>query len=250
MVVMDKHQLIKLSRDRSVRWGSGLFWVDGVNFVHQALENAWEVDTLVYLADKLDTEFKHQVIHTVPKDNRMLLGHAVYEKLAYKNDIQGIGAVVKMKYQKNVVLPGKGLVLENTQYAGNMGTMMRSALAFGVNNIYLVGKTVDPFSPEVVRASMGALFGVNIIMFDNTEMLNAQCSMLNNIALTLDKSATPLKSYIIDHKSYLLWLGNEGKGLTRQALEICQTKLRVEISGLVDSLNVSEAAAIAMYALT
>lgn len=246
MVVMDKHQLIKLSRDRSVRWGSGLFWVDGVNFVHQALENTWEVDTLVYLADKLDTEFKHQVIHAVPKDNRMLLGHAVYEKLAYKNDIQGIGAVVKMKYQKNVVLHGKGLVLENTQYAGNMGTMMRSALAFGVNNIYLVGKTVDPFSPEVVRASMGAIFGINIVLIDDISLLKDQ----NNIALTLDKSAKNIKDYLLKTNSYLLWLGNEGKGLTRQALEICQTKLRVEISGLVDSLNVSEAAAIAMYALT
>lgn len=243
---MDKHQLIKLSRDRSVRWGSGLFWVDGVNFVHQALENTWEVDTLVYLADKLDTEFKHQVIHAVPKDNRMLLGHAVYEKLAYKNDIQGIGAVVKMKYQKNVILPGKGLVLENTQYAGNMGTIMRSGLAFGVNNIYLVGKTVDPFSPEVVRASMGAIFGINIVLIDDISLLKDQ----NNIALTLDKNSQDLRSKILDPKPYLLWLGNEGKGLTRQALEICQTKLRIEISGLVDSLNVSEAAAIAIYALT
>ncbi len=242
---MDKHQLVKLSRDRSVRWGSSLFWVDGVNFVNQALENAWEIDTLVYLADKLDTEFKHKVIHAVPKDNRMLLGHAVYEKLAYKNDIQGIGAVVKMKYQKNVVLPGKGLVLENTQYAGNMGTIMRSALAFGVTNLYLVGKTVDPFSPEVVRASMGAIFGINIILIDDINTLKDQ----NNIALTLDASAVTLNSYTKTHNTYLLWLGNEGKGLTRQAVELCNTKLKIEISALVDSLNVSEAAAIAMYAL-
>ncbi len=245
MGVMDKHQLIKLSRDRSVRWGSGLFWVDGVNFVHQALENAWEVDTLIYLADKLDSEFKHQVVHAVPKDNRMLLAHAVYEKLAYKNDVQGVGAVIKMKYQKNVVLSGKGLVLENTQYGGNMGTMMRSALAFGITNIYLVGKTVDPFSPEVVRASMGTIFGINIILIDDINLLSNQ----NNLALTLDKSAQDLRSKILDPRPYLLWLGNEGRGLTRQALELCQTKLRIEISGLVDSLNVSEAAAIAMYAL-
>jgi TrmH family RNA methyltransferase len=135
--------------------------------------------------------------------------------------------------------------LENTQYAGNLGTMMRSALAFGVTNIYLVGKTVDPFSPEVVRASMGAIFGINIVIIDDINTLKDQ----NNIALTLDKSANLLNTYPKIHNTYLLWLGNEGRGLTRQALELCQTKLRIEISGLIDSLNVSEAAAIAMYAL-
>ena len=83
-MVIDKHNLIKLSRDRSARWGSGLFWVDGVNFVDQAIKKGWEIDTLVYLADKLDTEFKHSVIHSVPKDKRLLIGHVIYESLPTK----------------------------------------------------------------------------------------------------------------------------------------------------------------------
>ncbi len=243
---MDKHQLIKLSRDRSARWGSGLFWVDGVNFVDQAIKKGWEIDTLVYLADKLDTEFKHSVIHAVPKDNRMLIGHAVYEKLAYKGDIQGIGAVVKMKSHKDVLLPGSGLVLENTQYAGNMGTIMRTALGFGIKNIYLVGKTVDPFAPEVVRASMGAIFGINIILIDNLSILSNQ----SNIALSLDTDAQILTSNIQHPASFNLWLGHEGRGLTPQAKVMCQTKLRIEISPDIDSLNIAEAVAIALYEFT
>ncbi len=245
-MLMDKHKLIKLSRDRSARWGSGLFWVDGVNFVDQAIKKGWEIDTLVYLADKLDTEFKHSVIHAVPKDNRMLIGHAVYEKLAYKEDIQGVGAVVKMKFLKNQVLPGSGLVLENTQYGGGMGSVMRTALGFGVKNIYLVGKTVDPFAPEVVRASMGAIFGINIIVIDDLNILSNQ----SNFALCLDKDSINLKSYSIKPEQYLLWLGNEGRGLTPQAKLMCQTKLKIDISSDIDSLNVDVAAGVALYEFT
>lgn len=241
-MVLDKHNLIKLSRDRSARWGSGLFWVDGVNFVNQAINKGWEIETLVYLADKLDTEFKHQVIHAVPKEKRMLIGHVIFEKLAYKNDIQGIGAVVKMKSDKDKVLPGNGIVLENTQYAGNLGTIMRTALGFGVKNIYLVGKTVDPFSPEVVRASMGAIFGVNIILIDDLSVLSNQ----RNIALSLDVDSSDFRSYK-QQGEYLLWLGHEGRGLTPQAKALCQTKLKIGISKDIDSLNIAEACAISLY---
>ncbi len=245
-MLIDKHNLIKLSRDRSARWGSSLFWVDGVNFVDQAIKKGWEIDTLVYLADKLDTEFKHSVIHAIPKDKRMLIGHAVYEKLAYKGDIQGIGAVVKMKSEKDKILPGSGIVLENTQYAGNLGTIMRTALGFGVKNIYLVGKTVDPFSPEVVRSSMGAIFGINIILIDDLNVLSSQ----NNIALSLDSDSQFLVSTFQHPASWLLWLGHEGRGLTPQAKVMCQTKLKIAISADIDSLNIAEAAAIALYEFT
>ncbi|MBI5358330.1 RNA methyltransferase [Candidatus Amesbacteria bacterium] len=243
---MDKHQLIKLSKDRSARWGSGLFWVDGVNFVDQAIKKGWEIDTLVYLADKLDTEFKHSVIHAVPKEKRLLVGHAVYEKLAYKGDIQGIGAVVKIKSQKDKLLAGSGLVLENTQYAGNLGTIMRTALGFGVKNIYLVGKTVDPFSPEVVRASMGAIFGMNIVLIDDLNIL----SYSNNVALSLDTDSQLLTSNFQYPPSWNLWLGHEGRGLTPQAKAMCQTKLKIKISSDIDSLNIAEAVAIALYEFT
>ena len=245
-MLMDKHKLIKLSRDRSARWGSGLFWVDGVNFVDQAIKKGWEIDTLVYLADKLDTEFKHSVIHAVPKDNRMLIGHAVYEKLAYKGDIRGIGAVVKMKSDKDKVLPGNGVVLENTQYAGNLGTIMRTALGFGVKNIYLVGKTVDPFSPEVVRASMGAIFGMNIVLIDDLSILSNSI----NIALSLDSDSQLLTSNFQHPPSWHLWFGHEGRGLTPQAKALCQTKLKIAISPDIDSLNIAEACAIALYEFT
>ena len=241
-MVIDKHNLIKLSRDRSARWGSGLFWVDGVNFVDQAIKKGWEIDTLVYLADKLDTEFKHSVIHSVPKDKRLLIGHVIYEKLAYKGDIQGIGAVVKMKSDKDKILPGNGVVLENTQYAGNLGTIMRTALGFNIKNIYLVGKTVDPFSPEVVRSSMGAIFGVNIVLIDDLSVF----SNSRNIALSLDADASDFRNYKHDG-DFLLWLGHEGRGLTPQAKAVCQTKLKIAISKDIDSLNIAEACAIALY---
>lgn len=245
-MVIDKHSLIKLSRDRSIRWGSGLFWVDGVNFVDQAIKKGWEIDTLVYLADKLDTEFKHSVIHAVPKENRLLIGHAIYEKLAFKGDIQGIGAVVKMRSDKDKILPGNGVVLENTQYAGNLGTIMRTALGFGVKNIYLVGKTVDPFSPEVVRSSMGAIFGMNIVLIDDLNVLNNQ----NNIALSLDQDSILLTSNIQHPTSFNIWLGHEGRGLTPQSKLMCQSKLKIAISPDIDSLNIAEAAAIALYEFT
>lgn len=245
---MDKHDLRKLVKDRSSRWGSQIFFVDGVNFVHQAQVNNWEIDSFVYVEDKIDTDFKRRVLEST-RTRHFPVGLPAYALLTGKNDIQGLGAVVKMKYTKNALLPEAGIVLENIQYAGNLGTIVRTAVGLGIKNIYLAGKTVDPFAPEVIRASMGAIFSVNLVFMDN---LVAFSPSYKNIALVLDKQATSLKDFTFKFSpqdNVLLWAGSEGRGLTPQAVKLASDKLFIPISNQVDSLNISEAVAIALYSL-
>lgn len=238
----------KLIEDRDFRYGNSCFWTDGVNFVHQAIENHYEIVKLIYVEEKIDTDFKKKVISLVPKSLHHRMDLQEYSSISSKRDIQGVGAVIKMKHQKNVVLPGLGVVLERPAIPGNVGTIMRTCAAFGVKNLYVIGPFADPYSFESVRASMGAIFHINLITMDSHLNFNDSHT---NIATSLHPSATLLPVYELPTTNHelLLWFGSESRGLTPQSLQKCQVQLKIPISSQVDSLNLSEAVGIFLYEL-
>ena len=236
----------KLIEDRDFRYGNSCFWVDGVNFVHQAIENHYEIVKLIYVEEKID--FKKEVVNSVPKSLHHRMDLQEYSTISSRKDIQGVGAVIRMKHQKNVVLPGLGVVLEHPSIPGNIGTIMRTCAAFGVKNLYVIGPSGDPYSFESVRASMGAIFHINLITMESH--LNFDDSH-TNIATSLHSSATLLTEYRVPDTEHqiLIWFGSESRGLTPQSLQKCLVQLKIPITSIVDSLNLSEAVCIVLYEL-
>lgn len=241
----------KLIKDRSFRWGCGQFWVDGVNFVHQAISEDWTLKTLVYVPEKLDTDFKKNLVFGIDKSQKMSVGVDTYSILATREDIQGVGAVFVMKYQKEVDTDGFSVVIEHPAGPGNLGSIMRSMVAFGVKNLHIVNPGVDPFSPEVVRASMGAIFFLNIVIWDGLGKISEIAKNHYNIATILGE-AMDIREYCqtsFDRTKIWLWLGNEAKGLSGHVQRLCQQKVTIKISKNVNSLNIAEAASIFLYEL-
>lgn len=240
----------KLLTDRAFRYEEQAFWCDGVNFVNQALDQGWEVDTLVFVPEKTDTDFKKEVWAKAHKSKRVAVSESVYQTLSSKKDIQGMGAIIKMK-TSDTLERGLGVVLEHLQTPGNLGTIMRTCLAFDIKCLYLITPSVDPFHPDTVRASMGALFGLTIVMVSDFSHFSTQIkdNMRYCIGTSLQE-ATLLPSYARKLEgTELIWFGSEAKGLTEEARKLCQDSLKVPISSAVDSLNVAECAAIVLYAL-
>ena len=231
----------KLLSDRKHRWQHQLFWVDGANFIHQAIANNWEIDTLVYAPTLINTDFKKNLINQIPAKMHLKVEPGEYAYLSAKQDIQGIGAVVKMKYQTEPT-SGSGVVLEHLSNPGNVGNILRTCIGFDVSNIYIINPAVDPFSFESVRASMGAIFHCNLILLSDVNKLKNH----KNIGTSLDGKA--LNDSMINGE-IMIWFGNEAKGLTPEAKKMCQSLLKVPISPKIDSLNVAECAAIVLYEL-
>ena len=139
------------------------------------------------------------------------------------------------------------LCLENIQDAGNLGTMVRTAEAAGMDGILLSENCVDVFSPKVVRSTMGSLYRVPVIVLKNfiTEMKQLKLDGYTIYAAHLDDSLS-FDEVNYQRKSAVM-IGNEGNGLTEEATTMSDVKLHIPMLGQVESLNAAMAAGLLMY---
>ncbi len=141
------------------------------------------------------------------------------------------------------------VVLVNPSDAGNLGTIMRSAAAFGFQNLAIVLPAVDAFSPKTIRASMGAAFHLNIEIFAEIDAYLAQYGQNRSLyAFMLNSAAQTLENVTKPAANYSLIFGNEASGLPKDFAEKTgATPIFIPQSSNVDSLNLSVAASIALY---
>ena len=144
--------------------------------------------------------------------------------------------------------PGESLrrviVLENVQDPGNVGTVLRTADAFGMDMVVLCGACADPYNPKTVRASMGAIFRQSVVCTDLAGLPDTLRGLpLYGAALApggLDIRALPEGPLAVA-------IGNEGKGLTKELLDKCAGTVRIPMEARAESLNAGVAAAVAMW---
>ena len=146
------------------------------------------------------------------------------------------------------ITDGNHMVLVNPSNCGNLGTIVRSCLGFGVRNIAVVGpKAADPFDPKTIRASMGACASVNIEVFGKFEDYQKRFPSNNLYPFMLDGSTILQETKI--NKPFSLIMGNEATGLD-PAFQNIGRPIRIEHSGDIDSLNITIAASIGLYEAT
>lgn len=142
---------------------------------------------------------------------------------------------------------GNHMVLVNPSNAGNMGTIMRSCLGFGVRDLAIIPPAVDHFDPKVIRASMGAAASVRTEIFDSFEEYAARFPGNKLYPFMLDGS-TKLHETTIE-KPFSLIMGNEATGLPSEFSKIGRP-IRIDHSNAIDSLNITIAASIGLYEAT
>jgi TrmH family RNA methyltransferase len=171
--------------------------------------------------------------------------------IAYVSDTvtpQGMLAVVGKMETKYPAEPfGRVLALHKLQDAGNLGTIFRSAEAFGFQGLFLTEGCVDPFSPKVVRSSMGSLFRMPFVQGGKWEDYQAwfkekgfmTCALSQRESQDLLQTALP--------EAAAFWVGSEGAGLPDALVHDCQNRLQIPMAGRNESLNAAVAASIAMF---
>ncbi len=141
---------------------------------------------------------------------------------------------------------GNHLVLVNPMDAGNLGTILRTALGLGYRNIALVRPCADPFEPQVVRAAMGAVFSLRIFEYDSFKQYREENPRHALFPFMLDGSMPMSEAVQKKQPPFSLVFGNEGSGLTASFAHL-GIPVRIEQTGEVDSLNLAVAAALGMY---
>jgi len=136
------------------------------------------------------------------------------------------------------------LLFVNPSDSGNMGTIIRTALGFGIKNIAVLKPAVDIYDPKTIRASMGAIFQINIEYFDDIDTYRQRFPDHNLYAFMLDAQTTLDKAEF--NNPYTLIFGNEASGLPTEFTDFCETVV-IPHSKAIDSLNLSIAVGIALY---
>ncbi len=139
---------------------------------------------------------------------------------------------------------GNIIVLDNIQDPGNLGTIIRSAVAFNFDSIILSENSVDLYNPKVIRASEGMLFNINVIRCDIYKFLN-----------NLDKSYTKITTDVKNGKNIkeikfnkcAIVIGNEGNGVSSEVSSLCDEKVYINMNSNCESLNAGVSASILMY---
>lgn len=174
----------------------------------------------------------------------------IFDKIEHSVNGQGILGIAKKcvnDLHSFIVEDGLYVALDGVQDPGNLGTIIRTSVAADVKGIFLLKGTVDPYNEKCVRSTMSAL--CNIPIFEDVTLSEFYDFIKDNRIKTYVTSLDNAKPYhtISYAERTMVILGNEGNGVSRNIIEMCDQAITIPMYGDIESLNVSIAAALCMY---
>ena len=245
-----KH-VVALQQKSSLRREEGLFVVEGQREIEHCVACGYEV--VEVFAKQGDVSFVRSIADLTKEPSPCYVSDAVYEKMAYRGSTEGLIAVAKCKsHDLSILSPLTShpspliIVLESVEKPGNLGAVLRTAEAAGVDAVIVCDPLTDVYNPNVIRASIGGIFCVP----------TAVCSSEECIAFLKAHQIQILTAQLQDSYEYYdydmrqataIVMGTESTGLSQQWREAADAHIRIPMLGRLDSLNVSVSAAILMY---
>lgn len=222
--------------EKKYRDECGLFKVEGLHLVEEAIKSNL-VKEIIMLEDS-DLSFDNIQVNYVTKK--------ILDKissLTTSPDIMAVCYKLKEKYYGNKIL-----LIDSLQDPGNLGTIIRTAVAFNIDTIVLGSNTVDLYNDKTIRATEGMLFHINIIKRDLISFIKELKSNSYSILGTKVDGGNKLNSIKFNEKTAII-IGNEGSGVKEELLDLCDEYLYIPMNNKCESLNVSVATAIILYEL-
>lgn len=239
--------ILKLQEKSRERKKQELFVVEGKREIELAFKGNYEITSLLFVSDKIDSEYLQQFdgieLIEVPQE--------VYQKIAYRASTEGVIGLVKTKNTSLEALKFNNenpliLIAEGIEKPGNIGAMLRTADAANIDAVILANAKTDLYNPNVIRSSVGCVF-TNQIAIGTSEEVIAYLQE-KNIAIY---SATLQNSNEYTKESYTessaLVVGTEATGLTEIWRDHATQNINIPMQGAIDSMNVSVAAAILIF---
>ncbi len=250
-----KFEVLKTNRNKRHRYGE--FLVEGVRNINGAINNGWKIRSLIYDRSSL-SDWARDVISSVKTDENYVLTPELMAELSGKTDGSELMAIIEMRDNDltKVKLSEKPFILlfDRPSNKGNLGTIIRSCDALGVDVLIITGHAVDLYEPDVVISTMGSFFNIpvvcvtdNNLLYDYLGELKRSYPDLAVIGTTAHKEY-PIYGADLD-KPVVLMLGNETMGLNKAFKEYCDLLCTIPMSesSYASSFNVGCAASILMY---
>lgn len=241
--------VVLLQKKGKERKRQGLFVIEGRKLLEEVLRDAPEAIAEIYVTEEyLEAEEQRAWLNGVSYE---MVTDNVMKAMTETMEPQGVVATVRMpKYDKKQLLQKETAVwvaLEDLRDPGNLGTILRTAEAAGVTGVILSNNSVDMYNPKVVRATMGAIFRVPHFY---AEDLLSELEALRKIGATVYAAHLSGKQFY-DEPEYtgrsVILIGNEAKGLSKEASEYADCLVKIPMEGKAESLNAAVATSLFVY---
>ena len=244
-ITSTNNELIKTCaklQQKKYRNESGKFLLEGYKAIKEAFDCGLELESV--FVDK-----KHLNNYRFIKELIIETNSTVLKKISSTESAPPAVAVAKQKnYDIKIFKTLKKVVLlEGIKDLGNLGTIIRSAAAFGCEGIVLYGDCADIYNPKCVRSAVGNLWKIPIAHIENFELLKDIFSDFSRIA-TLPKSTNYLKNFSLKEPA-LIMFGSEADGLSPELQKFSTNNVKIEMKENVESLNLASSVSIIMYEL-
>lgn len=249
--------IVTLQKSKKARTEQGVFVAEGLRLSEDVFRSAAKLIREVYVSESFAGSDEVKRLYELARDIRVAdpvtVKDGVFESMSETVTPQGILCVAgQPSYTVDEIIDRndiKLLVLEDIQDPGNLGTMVRTAEAAGMNGIIMSRGTVDIFSPKVIRSTMGAVLRVPFVYAENlNDALDGLRAKDVSVYAAYLRNGTDFKKVKYSNRAAIL-IGNEGNGLSDAVLEHCDMNVFIPMAGEVESLNAAVAAALLMYAL-
>ena len=246
---------IRALRQRKRRDEAGLFLVEGIRHIGEAIEAKAQIELLCYAPDLLTSAFAKELLEQQQAKGTLCLAleDEVFASLAEKENPQGLLAVVrKQSWMLGQLSPENfpwGVALVSPQDPGNVGTILRTLDAVGASGLLLLESSADPYHPSAVRASMGALFWHPVVQTSFIDFIYWARGQSYTLYGTSAHGSTEFRSIERYHTPCVLLMGSEREGLSPEQAQQCDLLLRLSMHGKVTSLNLAVAAGVMLYAM-
>ena len=211
-------------KQKKYRDDAGLFLVEGDHLINEA-KKAGKIYKTIGLNNTYDYE--------VTKD--------ILDKLS--SQVSGTNEIAVVKKIDERKINGNVVILDNIQDPGNLGTIIRSAVAFDIDTVVLSNTSVDLYNDKVIRSSEGNIFNVNIIRRDIKELIKE----LKEEGYVVYSTTVNGQGDFDNDKKIALVIGNEGNGVSKEVLELCDKNITIKMNEKCESLNAAVCASILMY---
>ena len=241
----------KLSDSKKERLQYGLFVLEGLRIVEDALREDARVSHLILTKQAFD-RFGDELLQADLRDTKTLvISNELGNRIASTSTTQGVFAICGIPEEKAPVFADNGryVVLFGLQDPGNVGMIIRTADALGIDGIFMCG-SCDLYSPKVIRSTMGSVFRENFYIIGSEdelfEVLKSGGVMTS--AAVIDTDAEKVTECGFTGRQ-AVFIGNEGNGLPAEVSRRCDRRVTIPMNGTINSLNAAMAAGILMWEL-
>lgn len=269
MITSKSNEQVKLCislKDKKYREKYSKYLIEGIKLVGEMIDSEWGKNSssefIVYSKEIVESlNNGKELLEKLQQVNVKTLevSKEIYNLISDTKTPQGIAAVVNMpKFSNEEIIKNiengiknseQFLVLDKLQDAGNLGTIIRTAVTFGIENIICIKGTVDVYSPKVVRSTMGAIKKLNIYYVDEDIFDIISANMKNNgyILIGTHLRATEYLHELEKKQNRVFIMGNEANGMSDNMTKLCDKLIKIPMKPNQESLNVAVATSICLY---